>query len=768
MQGYQFSKVRGAGTMRDYRSILVVGAAIAALSACSDEFSVSFSTSSISTVAVQGSPSFEGAMVITATGEGPTPAALYVDASIEGNGIVTPIPVLIDPGASLATFTVLPDTSLAVGSHTGTLTLAACKDPSCNAQFSGSPHRISYNIDLVASLVASSSAVKITAPEGTVGAAVPLSLTLPAVATVSYAQSQDWLAVSDDGNSLVLTPDARALLAGTYQATIALHADNPSQTTKIPVTFAVTPAIVVPVSLALTLNGASVPGDMAGSFPVTAVAGATLPSWTAASDVPWLALDQDSGAGAGTVSWHLDVAAVTALENGTSQVAHVTLNAGSHLTPSTISLQLNKQLPEIANLDRVALLPGESGSVMMYGTGLQTIANPVTSLHIAGGHVESVSVLSDRALDAVVTALPAGDYAVTLANGVGIATATRTLSVLEPVARSYQTVETSGLKQTLVWDGVGQSAFTINFALDLVMRFDLSHTPAIVAAKTIPGVRALGLTLDRSVLLVSDGAGNLYDLRPSDLETVRTRSVGVRAEATGLPIPITGDNLAWIVGSGGLAYDLDHSRFASSVDPNSQFGFYDGAVSPNGRRMLVTESPYVFPSPPAAYFDAVEGGLHKFSTSLLSFFYHATTDRKGERWILNNQVYGFDLSLRGSVLVPTGWVGMRYAFSRDGRRAYLFSISENAIGTYSEPDPIGIFPRIFVFDTTGPLITTTDYPLIGSFEVANYASCLATQGPVICSPYTLSFAITDDDRTLLAVGDRRLLVIPIPAQFLSP
>jgi hypothetical protein len=131
-------------------------------------------------------------------------------------------------------------------------------------------------------------------------------------------------------------------------------------------------------------------------------------------------------------------------------------------------------------------------------------------------------------------------------------------------------------------------------------------------------------------------------------------------------------------------------------------------------------------------------------------------------------VYDFDKASQGTTAVPSDWVGLRYAMSRDGSRTYVLAFRDDAIGTYSEPDPIGIFPKIYVFDTTGPLITSTTYPLLGSFDVVAYPGCLATQGPVQCSPYSVSFLLTDDGRTLLAIGDRRLLVIPIPAQYRSP
>ncbi len=756
--------------MHMVRSSWFTVAAMTLLCACGaggDEFSVRFSTSEFAARALQGIPGFDSPVAIRAVGGGPRPDALYVGATVHGMGIATPLSVTLDPVGESATITVAPDTSVPVGTYAGTLTLLACKDAACEENFPGSPHQVAYRIEIVDRLGTSPSAVTLQAAETTVTAAVPLTTTFAATATVTYEDGGHWLQVTAEGSTVTLQADASALHAGTYRATLSLRSEEAGQTLAVPVTFLVTPALTGAEGTTVTLTSASVPADSRGEFVVGAAAGIPVPGWTAVSDVDWLVVDRPAGAVGESVTWHLYPPAVSALPSFTTQTGHITVTAGS-LTPVTAAIELIKQLPEIKNVDRLALLPDQPGTVMVYGTGLQTIANPRTDLRIDGVAPTAVTVLSDRALAVAVPALPAGEYAVTLDNALGIVGASKPLSVLAPVDRIHQEIATEGGKLSLAWDAITQSAYVINASLDLVMRFDLSHTPATVTGQSIPGALALGLPLDRSVLVVGDGAGNLLDLDPFDLSPIRTRAAGANLHASEAPIPITGENLAWISSYNGLAYDLDRSAPATWADPGHQFACYFCAMSPDGRRMVFNQDPTVFPGPPLAYWDGVEGALHPYVTESVGVFYLASSDHTGDRWILDfGRVFDFNLASQGTIDTPQGWLGIRYAMSRNGRRAYVYAIADGAIGTYEEPDP-HVFPKIFVFDTTGPLITTTSYPLLGSFDVAAYGSCLATQGPVACSPYSLSFAMTDDEHTLLAVGDRRFLVIPIPAQFQSP
>src|SRR5262249_51980841 len=151
-----------------------------------------------------------------ATGTGPAPDSLYVGATMNGTGLATPIPIVIDQASKTAIITVSPNTGLAVGDYSGTLTLLACKDPTCAAQFGGSPFQVSFTVHLLARLAASPTSLDLTTSETTTGSSTPLTITLPngtasASVTVNYAQGQNWLAVTNQGTTISFAPNATAL-----------------------------------------------------------------------------------------------------------------------------------------------------------------------------------------------------------------------------------------------------------------------------------------------------------------------------------------------------------------------------------------------------------------------------------------------------------------------------------------------------------------------------------------------------------------------------
>lgn len=575
-----------------------------------------------------------------------------------------------------------------------------------------------------------------------------------------------WLAISD----LVVSPTTATFrlrvtdtsIVGDHSTSVRLTISHENssglQTFDLPVSYhvAASELAVTAAPDALTFN--TVVGTTAfPSQPLTVtfngdrVALVTKPSWLTVTSPPDLA----TSPAAFTAAVNTSFAAGTSLSEDLVFVA----TRGSAQRMLQVPVRYNVlELPEITSIDRLALVPGRPGSVMVYGTGFLGIPHPSTDLRVAGATPTAVTVLGDRALRVELPALPAGEYPVSLRNDVGVESRQLPLSVLAPIDRVHEEIPTEGTKFSLVWDAISQSAYVVNVSLELVMRFDLSHTPATVTAKRIGSVVSLGLPLDRSVILagVTDGAGTLHDLDPGDLSTIRTRATGGRFAISDSPMPISGGNLAWIQSFEGRAYNLARSAPATAAEQNGAVACYFCASSPDGRRMIFNQDPTSFPGPPLAWWDAAEGATHFYTTSSVGVFYAAPSDHAGTRWILDFRVFDFDFSVLGVLDVPDPWTALRYALSRSGRRAYVYA------------DNGGDLPKVFVYDTTGPLITTTSYPLLGSIDVAALASCPDTDGPGGCSRYRLGFRITDDERTLLAIGDRRLLVIPIPAELQSP
>lgn len=743
-------------------------------------FAISFSTSNISMSMLEGGPiQTSNTAVIQASGSGPRPDSLFIGATSTSHGVRLPLQVEINEATMSATITVLPNIALPGGTYTGTLTLLACKDANCSAHHRGSPHNVSYTVTIETKLAAVPAAVLMNGTETTMVTATPLQIRAPSAATVTssitYLQGQGWLSGTLQGSTLALTANTNGLLGGTYRAEVQLQTTNPTQLARVPVTLILASALQAPAGFSTILNGQAQPAALQGSFTVGVASGATVNSWSASSDAAWLVVDSTSGAPNGTLAWHLDPGELSSLANLADHTARITVS-GAGITPVVTRITATKQLPEITNVERLALLANEAGPVAVYGVGFNALQNPAAALRVTGATPSAVSVLSDRLMTVTFPPLASGAYAMTLTNQFGIGTRSKPLTVLDPVTRGYQTIATQGRKRVLLWDAITQSAFVINEDAETLLRFDLSGGSVALSTRSIPGIQGIGLPLDRSVLHVLDRNGGLQDLNTTNLTTVRTRAMG-RPPAQmilELPLPITGDHMLWVEsGPGSFGYDLLNSAPRSVVDPNSPYTYAHttkAAVSPNGQRMLMNQ-PSNSTFPPLLYWDAADPQIRSFpDTGIFDInFYDARSDRQGQIWAFDyNDVRGFDIGLLAKSNAPANWNGWRRVISYDGTRMYAYSLHMHAIGHTTEPNPIVHYPRVYVFDiSTPPTPPAVSYPIIGSFDLPDYVACRFDSPYGVCAAIDLSLAITDDDRTLIAVGDRRFIAVPIPANLRS-
>lgn len=744
-------------------------------------FTISFTTSNISLTALEAGGG--GPAIIGANGSGPSPDNLFIGATATGQGIALPIQVTIDQASRSASITVMPNNNLPLGTHTGTLTLMACKDASCSSHFRGSPHTVNYTVNVVPRLTVSPANATLSVAERTVGSAATHALLNPAngafTTSITYLDNQGWLTATAQGSALSLIPNATNLGIGTYRAEVWLQMIAPSQSAFIPVTLTVTPAIQTPATVSIQINGGTLPSQLQQSFVVGVASGAPVTSWTATSNASWLVLDQSSGAPNQPLSWHLDLAAFNASTNHRDHTARVTISGGTAVAPVVTTFVASKRLPEVGNLERLALLENQAGSVSVYGEGFNTIQNPAVDVRVAGATPTAVTVVSDRLLSISLPALAVGDYPVSIANALGIPTRIKPITVVAPVTRTYQAIDTDGQKRVLLWDAITQSAYTINTVSESVMRFDLSGATVSVTSRPIPGIENIGLPLDRSVLYAVNAGGSLLDLNKATLETTRVRALGDQPYHTIRPLPltITADNTMWLAmgppegqwSNTLLTYDLLNSEPKTMTPPPAGFSFYSGpwsAVSGNGRRLFMTQSA-TSSGAPMLQWDQADATLKvlPFSNDSQAYFYDLSGDRLGERWLFDDlRVRNFAREVQGELQMPENWLAVGRVISRDGKRAYIFSLHSSSIGSTSEPDPIEYFPRVYTFDTSSAAPAGTGLPLLGHIELTDYAGCRAYQLEQHCFPFVVGFTITDDERTLLAVGDRRFIVIPIPPE----
>ena len=751
--------------------------AVLTLAACGggggggSDASVTFDTTSLSLSVQAGSFVGTGAVPIgaRATGLGSNDN-VYVGAEIIGTGVVSPLNVTIDAASLTAIITVVPDPGLAPGTYTSRLRLLACLDPQCNRHLNGSPHEVAVTTTVTPRFSASATALSFAVAESVAPAAQGFDLVFPAGGgTLSLAVAYEgtdtgWLTATADGTRVTVQP-AAGLRAGTYRARLDLGYGNPTQTLQIPVQVDISSGLVVAGRLDVAVRSDSPASVSSGSLAVRLAPGVSAAGWTARSTVPWLVLDTTGGQGDGQIAWRLDPTAFAALANTAVHTGGIVVEAGSAVTAQNVVVSLDKSLAEFSSIDRLAVLAGEPGEVLLYGRQLDQLPDPLLRLVAPGIAPISAVRQGSGQISLQVPALSAGRYTLSLSTASGLPTRSVTLEVLAARDLGAQAIDTQGRKATVVWDAAGQAVYVHNTDLGSVMRFQLGGTVASptgsVTARSIAGLRNIGLAPDGASLLALTGPGELLDLSLADLSTLRTRTLPapVYPALDGLPIAITGDQSLWYSAGdfgGTLAvYDLEASAARNVTLPPDAF-FYNGpwaGVSPNRQRMLMTQTASISPAPPMLRWDAVDNALVSQGAGLpVNFYTRFATDRRGTRWLLDGlAVYDFHLGTLGRIQPPAGWYGIVSAMSRDGSRAYLVTRDAGTTAT-----------RVYVFDTGTDLVTTTEYPVLGSFDLAQNAACDSQAYDSGCNAFAMNVVLTDDDRTLITVGDRRLVVTPIP------
>jgi hypothetical protein len=728
--------------------------------------SVSFDKSSLNFEYSEGST--PPSQVVLATASGTTDKDILMGAEVTGSGIATPIRVVVDMVARTATITVVPAAGLASGTYSGSIKMLACADQACTVQHKGSPHTVNYTITVRPGLKPSATSLNLAATETGASSISTITFTPPAAnasvtASVNYLNGvAGWLNTQVSGTSLQVQASAAALSAGTYQANLLLSAPSSGQTVTIPVSLTVGSGLTVPETASIQVDSAVTAQQLQGSIALALAPGATATTWSASSDQAWLKLTRSSGSFSTQPAWTIDAAAFNALPNNAHYTAKVQVTTDSRLPARTYTLDAHKALAEIKGLDALALLAGQGGDVLVYGNGFSSLSAGLNGVSVSGVQPKAASVLGDKVLRLTLPAVPAGSYAVTLKSASGMATASKNIVVTGSSTYSYQAFDTQGLKATLVWDAVSKSAFVVNGTLKSVMRYaDVNGRFQLVTTRSFPAVDSIAMTPDHTALVLQSGFNTIYKLSPADLSTIATFNLGNfggMVDYYSTPLTIMGDNrlmhplFGWVDLDTGatspLSYDIDRYYRGAPA------GW--GAVSGDGMRMLRPDSGMISPSGPMYHTDVASGKFAAYNSSLTPFFYRYAVNHDGSVWWVERDVVDFDLNLRGRAVLPDDWVGNRAAMSRDGTRLYEYTQSPTA----------GTKPRIYVFDTSQVQTTQVNMPVLGYIEFADLPNCPydGNRGSYEgCQTFETHIAISDDGKTLFVAGDRKFVVVPIPA-----
>ena len=740
-----------------------------------DGMQIRFDQSSVSLTAQESVNVGQGSVNINATASGGAATdALYVGAELQGVGIVAPIAVAIDTVARTASITLTPNATLSPGTYSGTVRLLACKDPLCAAHHNGSPFTVSYTTVITPRFKVAPLNVDFVAVETVQPAAQVVQVTLPQGISSSTAALEfgagvsPWLDLQPQGLNYTLRPNA-GLAVGTYSAVLRIEASTTLLPIRIPVQHRVGAGLVLGAQTELAVQSQTPASATAGELAISVASGVSASQWQASSDQPWLQLQTATGAIGTPLRWQLQAQAFAALANQATHDAVVTVSVpGTTLAPQTWRLRLNKDVAELLGADTVAVQAGEAGEVLLYGRRLDQLAQPATQLSTTGFTPQSVSLRSASMMSLQVPALAAGSYDISLQTASGLSTRRVRLVVVAPQDRAEQWVNTTGLKGAVLWDAANQAAFIVDLSQNAVVRAQpvgsgVNQTLAL-SSRVVPNLAGLALSPDRRGVIATTRTGQLLLLSSDDLSTLSTQELGRPVDVQfpqHLPLMVTADQYLLATGGNQWAAPLSWDLAAQAAVPlsSSAFTFYSGPwglVSPNGQRALVTQTAGLSPAPPLAARDAISAMLTPFSSgSSPNFFYHAASDRRGTRWLLDSQrVVDFNLNTLGlfPAPLPDGWFPLTAAMSRDGTRAYLYALNS----TVSDS-------RIFVFDTSVAVGASQVYPLLGTIQPLLSPSCLSPTTSDTCNGYASRMVLLDDDRTLLLAGDRRMGLVPVPA-----
>jgi hypothetical protein len=624
----------------------------------------------------------------------------------------------------------------------------------------------------VTRIVPSVTSLSFTALTTTATAAKQVDVTLPSWTTelnaslrygANAANAGGWLTLARTGErSFSLSASAANLPVGSYSADLILASGPMTTPVTVPVSFSVGAASwAVSGARSFAVNQDTTAAQLNAAVTLD-LPGVQAQQWTASSNTPWLVLTQATGTtGAAQLKAAVDVAELRKLANFARYTAEVTVSSPNTLiAPLKLSFTLDKAVPELHYASPYARLPGEGGDFTLRGRGLSSMANIGQALQVSGATPQAVTLVSDTELSVKLPGAAGATVSFALPNQLGFASATPEVKLAAPVTYGYQAVPTAGRKATLVFDPVTQSLYTANTTLGSVMRFSYDGSKWNTDSVALPGADMVALAPDGKLLVATSSTSkNVVLLDPATLAVQGSYPApALGNDGSLLPrLGVMNDGRAYFQGGawGGLPYFDIYSR--SFGELNGNFNFYSGPwfnVSGDGSRMLIVQSGSISPSPPMLYMNSTDTAP-KANPAGLQFWYNAAQSLHGERFVEESlRVWDRDFAFIGNLAIPAagGYYGRVTVLSPDGRRAYVLA--------YANP---GDAPRVYVFDTSTRVVSTTDLPLLGYFTLADSPACNTGDysNPFSCSP-VLRATISPDGKTLFFIGDTKLVVAPVP------
>lgn len=599
-----------------------------------------------------------------------------------------------------------------------------------------------------------------------------LSVTLPSwsrsisAALVYPDGPSGWLELRNTGERLYsLSASAATLAPGRYEAAVLLTSGYLTTPVTVPVSFTVgAPTWRIGGNTHFAVSPTTTTAGLGSSLTVE-LPQVPAQQWTATTTSPWLSVTTASGtAGGAPLRVAVDPVQLLALENFASHRAEVVLTAGDRrIAPTTLQFTLDKALSETHFVSPATRLPGETGTYILRGRGFDRIADLGAGLVVDGATPLQVTRVNDTQLNVRLAGAAGGAVGFSTPNALGAATGAPSLQVVPQGAFPYGTVATAGNKGGLVFDARRQALYSANKTMHTVMRFAYKGSGWEVLSVPVPSVDAVALSPDGKSLVATSTTNGIVLIDPATFAVQGTYGPAEVGGDTlnGLPrLAVTNDGRAYFQGGtwGGLNYFDLRTRQFGQVPREQGYSFHDGpwfSVSGDGSRLDIVQSAGISPSPPMLYMDTSDN-VPKVNPAGIAFWYETAQSLRGERFVDGTyRVYDRDFAVLGDLVLPgSGYFGRTPLVSPDGNRVYVMAYSTN--GLYGLPET----PRVYVFDSSRRMVTSTQLPLLGYFSLPDYPTCRISD--YYCDTRALG-TISPDGKTLFFIGDARLVVAPVPA-----
>lgn len=462
------------------------------------------------------------------------PAAVYAFVTYTANGIASISTPAVSGATATATVDAKPTTLLLAGTYHDTISVKACPDAACAAQFAGSPATI--NVTYVVGLDVSPAAITVQMVEG---ATLPLSSvaanyyagTGSWTTMVTYSAGNGWLTVPASGSTLPATLNATFSVQppGSYTANLVLQATSTGaspETRTIPVSYTVQSLLQVDAIADFSVTNSMPSTGQTRSAAVTSADTMRNSGWTATVDAawPWLQLTSASGTtgGTSTLAVQLVPAEVSKLRNG-RYVANVTLTPGlGGTTPVVVPIALVLDRTNVATVAPYMEASGRAGQVILRGAYLDS--GTVTAVQFGGTAGTVLGVDSATRMRVSHPALPAGQYPVTVTIAGTVVDSAAVLVVQD--AFDYTAAGTGTVPISFAWltefDAERHSCYAASMTQLAAVRAGPSGWTSLISPATFSMIGGLALSADGRTLVVLD-ATDIVELDPQTLsETHRT------------------------------------------------------------------------------------------------------------------------------------------------------------------------------------------------------------------------------------------------------